>query len=273
MKKDIKLIAFDIDGTLVNSKGQVLEESKKLVADLKAAGYKVVLCTGRPFNGYWWIREDLGLMDDGDLSIASTGAHIRENATGKGLVNHTLTPSDIEKIESLIDDPRIEFSIYTRDIIYNKSKKPSKEFFDDKKTNMMAWLRYENLSDIKEDLTRACYIGSPEALADFEKRHKSELEKDFKYMRNETIIGEILNKKAGKSEAMTSLCQMLGLSLDQVMYFGDGANDVKTIKAAGVGVAMANAAKPCKEVADYVIGDNDHPSIADFARKYLDLDE
>ena len=64
-----------------------------------------------------------------------------------------------------------------------------------------------------------------------------------------------------------------GISLDQVMYFGDGANDVKTIKAVGVGVAMGNAAKPCKEVADYVIGDNDHPSIADFARKYLDLDE
>ena len=74
MKKDIKLIAFDIDGTIITKDGKVLEETKKIITDLKARGIKIVLCTGRNFNGFYWIREGLGLMDFDDYSITCTGA-------------------------------------------------------------------------------------------------------------------------------------------------------------------------------------------------------
>lgn len=270
MDKSISLVSFDIDGTLINSKGEVLDETKKLIRDLKDKGYLVVLSTGRPFNGHWWIREELGLMEDDDLSITATGAHIRRNSTGESIYKRLLTEEDIRKIGSFKDDKRINFSIHTRDIIY-LNEEPNQGFIEDQYLVRLPRLKYGSISDIGHDLTRVCFSGDKNILDDFEKRHKSVLSKDYKYMRNDKNVIEILNKEAGKYEAMAELVKFLGLDLENVMYFGDGANDAKVIKNVGVGVAMENARKQTKESAAYVIGSNDRPSIADFARDYLGL--
>lgn len=267
---DIKLIAFDIDGTLINSKGEVLEETRGLIKDLREKGYRVVLCTGRPFNGYWWIREGLDLMGEDDISINSTGAHIRENATGRDIAKKVLSKADIEKIASFKDDDRVNFAIWTRDIIYTNDP-VNDGFLRDQYLLDMPRLKYESIDDIPQDLTRACFTADADVLDEFEKRHREELEKDYMVMRNAKNIMEILNKKAGKLEAMTYLVDYLSIDLDNVIYFGDGANDVKTLKAVGVGVAMGNGREATKEAADQVIGTNDEPSIADFLRDYLDV--
>lgn len=92
-------------------------------------------------------------------------------------------------------------------------------------------------------------------------------------MRNAPFISEILNPLAGKSEALRDLSELTGINLDNMMYFGDGLNDLKSVELVGVGVAMGNGAGPTKKAADFVIGTNDEPAIADFIRKYLDINE
>lgn len=269
MKKDIKLIAFDIDGTIITKDGRVLEETKNIIKDLKQRGIKIVFCTGRNFNGFYWIREELGLVDFDDYSITSTGAFVRQNATGKALINKVLTKKEVQEISSKLDDDRIDISIYTRDILYNKAKHPNKHFLRDQAVERMPWLRYESLDDIDVDLARVCFISDIEILDEFEKRHMDDFKADYKYMRNDQFIIEILNKDAGKSESLADLAAMLDIKMDQVMYFGDGANDAKSLRAAGVGLAMANAVEDAKEAADFVIGDNDTPAIAEFLKDYF----
>lgn len=273
MKKNIKLIAFDIDGTIINSKGEVLPETRALVRDLRARGIKIILCTGRTFNGHWWIREGLGLMNDDDLSIVSTGAFIRQNATGKALVNKSLTKDDVAFIFDQIDDPRLQMSIHTRDIIFINEDEPNEAFLKDKGLVRMPRLKYDSLVQIPDEIARVCLSASPEILKDFEDKHRDDIEKRFKYMRNAPFISEILNPKAGKSEALRDLAELTGIGLDNMMYFGDGLNDLKSVGLVGVGVAMGNASESTRKAADYVIGTNDEPAIADFVRKYLDLDE
>lgn len=273
MKKDIKLIAFDIDGTLINSRGEVLPETRALVRDLRARGIKIILCTGRTFNGHWWIREGLGLMNDDDLSIVSTGAFIRQNATGKALVNKSLTKDDVAFIFDQIDDPRLQMSIHTRDVIFINENEPNEAFLKDKGLVRMPRLKYDSLVQIPDEIARVCLSASPEILKDFEDKHRGAIEKRFKYMRNAPFISEILNPRAGKSEALRDLAELTGIGLDNMMYFGDGLNDLKSVGLVGVGVAMGNGAEPTRKAADYVIGTNDEPAIADFVRKYLDLDE
>ena len=273
MKKDIKLISFDIDGTLINSKGELLAETKKLIEDLKKADYRMAFCTGRPFNAYWWIREELDLMGDDDLSINSTGAHIRKNSTGKALVNKVLAKADYEYLKSILDDDRVQIYVQTRDIMYTNYDKPNKAFLFDQKLVRMPRLKFDDFDQIDHMISKICFAGEPSVLDEFDQRHKSTLEEKYKYMRNATNVIEILKKGAGKSEGMKDLVDILGISLDNVMYFGDGNNDVNTIKSVGVGVAMGNAREACKDVADFVIGNNNEPSIANFVRKYLNLDE
>lgn len=269
MKKDIKLIAFDIDGTILTKDGRVLIENKNIIKDLKERGIKIVLCTGRNFSGFYWIRQELDLMGYDDYSITCTGAFIRQNATGKAILTKALSKDDMKKIEMMLDDKDIQFVIHTRDILYNKNENPNQAFFKDQKLVMMPWLKYESIDDIKDDLARACFIGDKEKIDDFEKRHKNDFINIYKYMRNEKTIIEILHKDAGKSETLRDLAKMLDIQMDQVMYFGDGANDVKSLKAVGVGVAMGNAGDITKEAADFVIGTNDTPAIAEFLREYF----
>ena len=88
-------------------------------------------------------------------------------------------------------------------------------------------------------------------------------------MRNDPTIIEVLNKDAGKSETLAEFADMLEIKMDEIMYFGDGANDVKSLKAVGVGVAMGNAGDVTKKAADFVIGTNDTPAIAEFLREYF----
>lgn len=270
MKKDIKLIAFDIDGTIITDNLEVLDQTKNIIKELKAKGIEIVLCTGRTFNGFYWIREELGLVDYDDYSITCTGAFVRQNATGKALIKKVLTKKEADEISSKLDDDRIDVTIHTRDILYNQAQNPNKHFINDQKKMRMPWLRYLSLDDIQTDLGRVCFEADTEVLDEFEKRHKADFDKSFRYMRNDINIIEILNKDAGKSSALRDLAKMLGIEMENVMYFGDGANDVKSIKAAGVGVAMANGRTLAKDAADFVIGDNNEPSIANFLKEYFD---
>ncbi len=270
MKKDIKLIAFDIDGTIITEDLRVLEETKEIIKDLKKRGIQIVLCTGRAFNGFYWIREELGLMDFDDYSITCTGAFVRQNATGKALIKKTLSPDQAQQIAAKLDDDKIDVTIHTRDILYNKARKPNKYFLIDKYKMRMPWLRYETMEDIHDDLARVCFESDIKTLDEFEKRHKDDFKEDYKYMRNDKNIIEVLNKDAGKSEALIELLDKLDIKLDEAMYFGDGENDVKSLRAVGVGVAMGNAEEITKEASDYVIGDNNEPSIAKFLKEYFD---
>lgn len=176
---------------------------------------------------------------------------------------------DMEKIYSRWDDKNIDFVIHTRDILYNNSENPRKEFLKDQALMRMPWLKYESFADI-EELGRACFESDIETLDEFEKRHKADFEEDYRYMRNDINIIEILNKDAGKSETLKDLAKILDIDMENVMYFGDGANDVKSIKASGVGVAMGNGRTAAKEAADFVIGSNDEASIANFLKEYFD---
>lgn len=270
MKKDIKLIAFDIDGTIITKDGKVLAETKEIIKKLKEKGIEIVLCTGRTFNGFHWIRQELGLMADDDYSITCTGAFIRQNSTGKALMEKSLTKFDIKKIYAKLDDKNIDFRIDTRDILYCNSENLSKEFLSDQAVVKMPWLKYENLDDIEAYIGRACFVSDENTLNDFESRHKEDFEKSYRYMRNDRRITEILHKNAGKSETLKDLAKMLDIDMENVMYFGDGANDVKSIKASGVGVAMGNGRTAAKEAADFVIGSNDEASIANFLKEYFD---
>lgn len=269
MKKDIKLIAFDIDGTIITDDHKVLAETKSIIKDLKARGLEIVLCTGRIFNGFYWIREELGLMDFDDYSISSTGAFVRQNATGKAIIKKILTREEAEWIAAKLDDDRIDIAIHTRDVLYNKAKNPNRHFVADQTKLRIPWFRYETFADIDDDIARVCFESDIDILDEFEKRHKDDFNKTYKFMRNDRNIIEILHKEAGKYEALATLSEMLGIKMEEVMYFGDGANDAKVIKAAGVGIAPANARTVTKETADFVIGDNNTPAIAEFLREYF----
>lgn len=72
-----------------------------------------------------------------------------------------------------------------------------------------------------------------------------------------------------KGRALLRLGELLGIRREEIMAFGDGANDLKMIKEVGVGVAMENAKDELKEAADYIAGSNDKDGVARFIETYV----
>ena len=79
---------------------------------------------------------------------------------------------------------------------------------------------------------------------------------------------EINNIRANKGDAVLALAAHLGYTADNVMSFGDGSNDVPMLRAAGLGVAMANAFDDVKTHADYITGHCDEDGVADAIEKF-----
>ena len=90
----IKLIAVDIDGTLVNSQKEITPEVFSAIQDAKEAGVKVVIATGRPIAGVAKLLDDLQLRDEGDYVVTFNGALVQETATGHEIISESLTYED-----------------------------------------------------------------------------------------------------------------------------------------------------------------------------------
>ena len=97
----IKLVAIDIDGTLLNSKKEITPSVFEAIQDAKTAGVKIVITTGRPIAGVSKLLKELHLMDPGDYVITFNGGLVQETATGKELIKDLLVMRTIS-ISSLL---------------------------------------------------------------------------------------------------------------------------------------------------------------------------
>lgn len=95
----IKLIAIDIDGTLLDPERKITPEVKQAIAEAKAAGVKVVITTGRPLMGVHDILEELELTDYSDYVITYNGALV-QRATGEEFIMETLEAEDVLDIDA-----------------------------------------------------------------------------------------------------------------------------------------------------------------------------
>ena len=96
-----KLIALDIDGTLLNSSNQVTDSVKKAIKESKEKGVKVVLCTGRPLKGVENYLEELNLKEEGDYVTTFNGALVQDSHTGESISHLTLDYNNLCELYEL----------------------------------------------------------------------------------------------------------------------------------------------------------------------------
>lgn len=267
MDKDIKLVAIDLDGTLLATDKKIVEKNIEAIKKIHEKGIEVVIATGRCFNGFWWIRQKLGLEGFDDYSICNTGAFVRRNADGKAIIENPLEKSDYEKISSYLGEYNLQIGIFTKDVLYNNAEVVNDGFRKDQEIMKLPRLKFKDYDDIEGKVARINFMGDEDKLDRFYEENKEALEKDYMTMRNESYALEVLKKSSGKSNGLKKLCEYLDIDLENVAYFGDGSNDIESIKIAGLGIAMANASKEIKEAADYVTSSNDEGGVAEFLEK------
>lgn len=258
----IKLIAIDIDGTLVNNNREITPEVFEAVQKAKAAGVKIVIATGRPLLGVQNILEALNLLDEGDYVITYNGALVQATATGEAFIDEPLTYDDYLDIE--MESRRLKTPLHsiTMSTVYTHNRNISKYSVNEAYITGLP-LKYRTAEEMaKHEIIKMMYIDDPDKLDVTIAKLPQRFRERYTIVKSTPFYLEILNKNASKGLAVQHLAEKLGISYEETMAIGDEENDRSMLEAVGNPVVMANGNPELKKIAKYITKSNEASGVA-----------
>jgi 5-amino-6-(5-phospho-D-ribitylamino)uracil phosphatase len=241
---DIKLIALDMDGTLLNDKGNVSDENREMITAAQSKGVYVICSTGRSIITSRDYVKDLGLTS---YHITVNGSEIWDE---KGdLIQRKIL--EVEHIQLMLDlamEYGAKYWATATDRVWRR------EMPED--INNHIWLKFGY--EIPEDNVRSKIL-----------EHLNSRKDLFEISNSSPINIEVNASGVNKARGVEAVCRRLGLSMSQVMTMGDSLNDLSMIEAAGIGVAMGNAQDIVKNKADWVTTTNNEHGVARAIQKWV----
>ncbi|WP_347551531.1 Cof-type HAD-IIB family hydrolase [Pseudalkalibacillus hwajinpoensis] len=245
MNKEIKLIALDMDGTLVNHDGEVSKENEEAVKRAKEQGIHVVLSTGRSLPFCRDIAEQLGRSE---YLVTVNGGQVYNKKLE--LVDSTHLDNELVK---RLWELKVKHDVYfwssTTEGVFNTQKPFDREIHE------YQWLKFG--FDIKDDEIRK--VITDEVMAN----------EAFEVTNSSPTNLEINPAGVNKAAALLKVCDWLDLSMEHVMAVGDSMNDIAMIREAGFGVAMGNAQERVKEAANWITKDYTEHGVAHAIERVL----
>ena len=265
-----KLIALDIDGTLLNSEKKITNEVFNSIQEAKKAGAKVVLSTGRPLPGVTPLLDELNLNDDGDYVICFNGAVVQEVKSKKVLSNIQMCHDDFVLINDIAKQNNTHIHINTPTNLIVPEKTASKYTMHEANLNNIDVVCMKE-EDIDDNITycKIMIVDEPEKLEEVLENIPKELFDKYTIVRSAPFFLEFLNKNANKGAALKILCNTINIPISKSIAVGDEENDQHMIKMAGLGVAMGNARDSIKDIANYVTCSNNEHGVAKVIDKFI----
>lgn len=266
----IKLVAIDLDGTLLNEEKQISARNKEILARAKNQGVKIVLCTGRPLAAMAHYLTELDLLDAGDYSITFNGGLVQKNDTGEIMAKKVMTIADIEQLVQLAQELSLPLDVLSDGIVYQLPTAPEKQSLYNV-LNKVLDFRPGTLMDVKKAnvLNKAVIAYAQEELDPKIKEIPSVFHEQFEIIKTRSMLLEFMPKGVTKAYGISLLAEELGITQAEVMAIGDEENDLPMIEYAGMGVAMANAVPLVKESADYLTASNIEDGVAQAIEKFV----
>ena len=274
LKKNIRLVALDLDGTTFDSAGGISEENVRALEEAGEKGVRVVVSTGRSYAS---LPDHIKSVKGIEYAITSNGAHVNIMETGEQIYSDFLDPAAVRRVAELKTETKADIEVFINGRAY-----VDQSYYDDVKENgcvyrnadYVLWSRrpvpdvsalmLENSGEIENVNFIWPTLGMLE-----EARPKIDA------IENATITSSFPNNlevggpDTSKKTALTWLLEELGISADEIMCCGDAPNDAAMLEMAGIGVAVANAWGGLKDHADWITGSNDDDGIAMVIEKFI----
>lgn len=265
----IKAVFFDIDGTLVTKKARALASTRVAIKALQQQGIICGLATGRgPLRLSQQIDElnfDVFITYNGQL-VYTKEQRIRSEYFSKEVLNQLVTFSDANRRQTMFGSARNLEGSTLMQAGQRKGTKKLARFLPKKlpvsfiKAVLSALpkkeFRYKELDIINEPIYQ-CVMLSP--ISEIEKLRAEFPECHI--TRSNPYMVDIIPKGGSKLKGIQACVDYFGISMDEVMVFGDSWNDAEMLQGAGIGVAMGNADEEIKQLADYVTDTNEKDGI------------
>lgn len=259
----IKLIAIDMDGTLLNSKKELLDETKQYFKNFhnKNTETLLVLCTGRPESGIRPYLKDLGYLEENHYIISQNGANIYESQTGKRVMDAFVDSTAIKKWIELGKKHGISVMGAGVDYYYCFDQEPTEWMEFDVKLVSGKLKRIPTKESLNTDFYKILLMGDEEQLNEFETFIPKEWRDEFYVVRSQKYLVEVLTKGVNKAFGLEKLAQKLNIEPSEIAAIGDAANDVEMLEYAGLAIAMGNASEEVKAIAHIVTDTNENNGV------------
>ncbi|MBQ6008771.1 MAG: HAD family phosphatase [Kiritimatiellae bacterium] len=274
---DIRIIALDLDGTLLDSDKNLSEANRAALAAAAAKGILVVPTTGRFFGMMPPAVRDLPFVR---YAITVNGAQVYDRETDTAIVREELPLEQALAIMRYLDGFDVIYDCYQDNWgrMTRAMQEKAEEYAQCPHYVKMIREFRKPYPDLKEylveqgrDVQKIMLFARDPAVRD---RILADIQTHFDNLAVSTSTFnnlEINTATAHKGRAIERFAAHFGWTLANCMAFGDGLNDLSMVKMAGTGVAMANAAPEVLAAADYVTLSNDDDGVAAALRHFLSL--
>lgn len=286
-----KLIAIDLDGTLLNSYGEVSGKNREAIKYALDKNVKVILASGRDPQTMKKISLELGIDN---FLIAGNGASVYDIKLGKNIFESFIEKEKALKIIKICKENSIFFNIYTDVGIITESLNYNVKVFNnennykpnDKRTNIeVVKSIYDYVENNEMDILKIIICDESKIIfsniieklknikdvevLDIEHMSKKIIRTGTEEYKIEYFYTEVTNKNANKWEAIEYLSKELNIEKEEIICIGDNMNDLKMVENAGVGIVMKNSALEKRNVADYITEDNNSDGVGNAIYKYV----
>lgn len=271
LKRDYRLISFDMDDTLLNSEHRISERTLAAMARAAKAGKEVVLATGRCIPELEDYFQQLPFVR---YVNCVSGALIYDRREKKVLHKNAIPVESVRKILALGRREGVMIHFLSFESIVEK----------DKVGNMAKYAMGRHQEMFERITTRV------DNIFEYFEEHPQPIEKINFYIQTPQLQSELLPQlsalgvcvaiaegnslemtaaTANKGTGLTVLCEKLGFTPREAIAVGDAGNDEEILKTAGLAVAMGNATEEVKRISDVIVADCDHDGCAEAIEKYL----
>lgn len=263
-----KLLAFDLDGTLTNSKKEITERTKIAIEKARNAGCIIALASGRPVYGIMPLAKELNLDVHGGYILAYNGGCIIDCKTMETIYDIKLPLDYNKKICDFALEHNYAILSYEGDSVIT-NKKDNEYVQIEAQINHLPVKEVDNINTyIDFEVNKFLITEDPETVTK-EIPAVQSLFPDLNVFSSAPFFMEIVPTGIDKADSLDALLKKLNLSVSELATFGDGGNDLGMIKHAGMGVAMANANDDCKAAANHITLSNDEDGCAIAIEKML----
>jgi Cof subfamily protein (haloacid dehalogenase superfamily) len=262
-----KLLALDLDGTLIGKDLTISPKTKNAIAQLMARGATVTIATGRMFQSALPFAKELNIKTP---LICYQGAMVGNPVSGQ-ILSHLPIPLPLAKqvIESVRSEG-LHINAYLDDELYVDKITEEAQLY-----SIISKVEARPVGDLltflDRDPTKLVVIGKSSEIDQITSKLSNQFNSTLYVAKSYPRFCEVAHPDCGKGRALSILADQLGIVQSEVIAIGDNPNDVDMLEWAGMGIAMANGTHEAKEAANWITGSIQEDGVAQAIEKFFNL--
>lgn len=260
-----KLIAADMDGTLLNSEGKISPKTSETIQKAVDKGVVFTVSSGRPIQGILKYRKFLPLKFP---AITYNGAMIVNPHNNEILFHKALEKADALKILKLGEDFSVTICLWCNNQLFvNRIDERVNKY---KRLSGVEPILIDNKEALAEKgVTKILWYDDIKKIKSFQEALQKVSFKEVTFCTSKPEFLEFFNSGVSKAVAMEFLGNLFGIKREEMIAIGDGNNDLAMIEYAGLGISMENGSEKVKKAAGYITASNDNEGVALAIEKFI----